>query len=140
MASAAHGTAADFHGYEQGVEGNHPEHQPGTQANDFRVRGEDPEDEVAAKNDDGTAGSDERNAHDQTDPDALVDPVIFLSAVILTDEGGDGHAQGTGNHPGQHIRLCVSRKSRDGGGAEGIDTGLDQKIGQIKGDELQTGR
>ena len=63
-----------------------------------------------------------------------------MGTVVLAHKGGNGHAKGTGDHPGQSVGLRVGGPGGHNRGAEGIDTGLNQGIGQVKHHQLQPRR
>ena len=104
-----------------------------------RLSGEDAKNKFAEGE---RAGADHKlhcNTHTQASPYTLANPVVLLRAEILTHKGCDGNTESAGNHPGDAV--CLGKGSPCGGCnfAEGIDTGLHQKIGQVKGDKLQAG-
>ena len=137
---SAHGTGEDLHRHKDRIKGHSPQHDVSTQPDHFRICGEDPQNGGAEDDFQSTQPANEHYAHAKAHPDAFSDPVIFLSAEVLPHEGGDGYTESTGNHPGQSIGFSVGGECCHGGGTKGVDAGLDQDIGKVKGNELQSGR
>ena len=134
------GSGKDLHRHEYRLKGDNDGHDIGPTFNDPGVPGVNAKNGPAEQQHQKGNDSHGAHAHDQTHPDTLPDPVVALGAKVLSHEGGNGYAEGTGDHPHEGIGLAVGRPGRHDHGAEGIDAGLNEGIGQVKGDELKPGR
>ena len=129
---APHGAREDLHRHERGRKGHNDKNDVRAGFNDGGIRGVDSQNDPAKYRHQQADDPHRADAHGQAHPDALAHPVVAMGTVILAHKGGDGYAKGTGDHPGQSVGLRIGGPGRHNRGAEGIDAGLDQGIGQVK--------
>ena len=83
-------------------------------------------------------GSDQ--GHEQADLDSFLYPFWFICSIVLSHKGGDGNTKSTHNHPEDTVNLGISGIGSDRNGSQSIDAGLDNDIGSIIHDRLQSRR
>ena len=91
-------------------------------------------DELGAKEIDGDTHQ-LRQDHGAADsePDALLHPVILPGSQVLAHEGGQGHGEAGDGQKGKALHLGVGATASHGGVAKAVDVGLDHQVG--KGDD-----
>ena len=86
--------------------------------------------------------SDELRQHgaaDEAELHALAHPVEAPGADVLADEGGQGQGEAGDREEGEALNLAVGAAAGHGRGAEGVDIGLDDHVGQGDHRALHTG-
>ena len=140
IARAAHGAGDDLHADIGKIERGQRMNDLHAALDHTLVGGEDPENQRPEHQHHGAdqRGRSERHqaAHAHTAPD----PVVFLRAEILPGEGRGRRAERAHDHPEDTVDLAVCRPGGNHVGAEAVDRGLHNDIGDIINHALQARR
>ena len=119
----------DLNADEGDVEGDGEPHDMPAQGDDRAVGGEH------TQQDGGRAAEEEADEGRHTEGDAqadhhaLLEPVVLPGTEVLAHKGGDGYAEGAGDHPIKAVHLAESGPGGHGDGAERVDAGLKHHVG-----------
>ena len=140
LAKAAGGGDGAVHKGRDAVGKAHDAHTLHTGVDDGALSGEEGK-EFPPEEEEGTAQHEaDAEGVDEADEVALLHPVGLARAVVLAHEAGTCHVEGGHGVVDQVVGIGGGRVALDHKGVEGVDTGLNEEVGDGKNGVLKPGR
>ena len=133
-------TGQDLNKNEKHIRGRDDPYDLHADPDNFRVCSKQLEKVLSQKQQQGADQQGSNKVQEQADFDTFLHTVVFACAVVLTDESYNGNTEGSGDHPVDSVDLAKSSIGSHSVRSQIIERSLDDNIGNIIHDRLDTGR